>query len=73
MEFLVEFEIEVPEGTPEAGLPTSGKRLAEEGHVLRVWNRPAATGQPKAVLGSTRPKAKGSSMVCLAVSPCGAR
>jgi muconolactone delta-isomerase len=48
MEFLVEFEVEVPKGTPESEVDqrmraesaaTAG--LADEGHLLRVWRRNA--------------------------------
>jgi muconolactone delta-isomerase len=60
MEFLVEFEIEVPEGTPAAEVADreraetiAAARLAEDGHVLRVWNRPAGAGQSR-VLGLYR-------------------
>lgn len=58
MEFLVEFDIEVPEGTPEVDVAdreraeaTAAAKLAEEGHVARIWNLPTAPGQPKRVLG----------------------
>jgi muconolactone delta-isomerase len=57
MEFLVEFEIEVPEGTPatqvaegERAEAVAAATLAEDGHVLRIWNRPAGAGPPR-VLG----------------------
>jgi muconolactone delta-isomerase len=48
MEFLVEFEVEVPEGTPESEVDQRTRaesaataRLADEGHLLRVWRRTA--------------------------------
>jgi muconolactone delta-isomerase len=56
MEFLVEFEIAVPEGTPaseynrrlqEEGVASAG--LAEEGHLIRVWRSPVAGGEPRTV------------------------
>jgi muconolactone delta-isomerase len=60
MDFLVEFVSKVPEGTPEAevkeredGEASAVARFADEGHVLRIWNRPAATGGPT-VLGLYR-------------------
>jgi muconolactone delta-isomerase len=47
MEFLVEFEFEVPAGTPhdeverrtraESG---AAAKLAEDGHLVRLWRRP---------------------------------
>jgi muconolactone delta-isomerase len=51
MEFLVEFEIIIPNGTPEAEVEDREKaetlaaaRLADEGHLVRVWKRPIAPG-----------------------------
>ena len=48
MEFLVEFEVEVPEGTPESEVEQRSRaeasaagRLVDEGHLLRVWRRNA--------------------------------
>jgi muconolactone delta-isomerase len=53
MEFLVEFEITVPEGTPASESKRrfdaegiAAARLAEEGHLVRVWRVPAASGEP---------------------------
>ena len=46
MEFLVEFDVNVPDGVPESevndreGAEASAARtLAEEGHLVRVWRR----------------------------------
>lgn len=57
MEFLVEFEVEVPDGTPEreverrtAAEASAAARLAEEGHLLRLWNR-AAVADDTTVIG----------------------
>jgi muconolactone delta-isomerase len=51
MEFLVEFEVEVPEGTPESEVEQRTRaesaataRLADEGHLLRIWRRAAVAG-----------------------------
>src|SRR3954447_15588150 len=51
MEFLVEFEVEVAEGTPESeveqrtrGEWAAAARLADEGHLLRIWRRAAGAG-----------------------------
>jgi muconolactone delta-isomerase len=49
MEFLVEFEIEVPKGTRAGEVEQRSRaeasatsRLADEGNLLRVWRRNAA-------------------------------
>jgi muconolactone delta-isomerase len=46
VEFLVEFDIDVPDGTPgsevkdrEAAEASATRRLADEGHLVRVWRR----------------------------------
>ncbi len=46
MEFLVEFELNVPDGTPESEVKDrenaeapAAARLAGEGHLVRVWKR----------------------------------
>jgi muconolactone D-isomerase len=56
MEFLVEFEVHVPAGAPEDEVEdrenaeaSAAARLAEEGHLVRLWRLPAARGQTKAV------------------------
>jgi muconolactone D-isomerase len=60
MEFLVEFEIKVPEGTPapevnerEKAEASAAAKLVDEGHLLRLWRRPAPPGETK-VLGLYR-------------------
>ncbi|NUR75614.1 MAG: muconolactone delta-isomerase [Thermoleophilia bacterium] len=47
MEFLVEFEVEVPVGTPDAEVEqhqraesAAAAKLAEDGHLVRLWRRP---------------------------------
>ena len=47
MEFLVEFEVEVPAGTPDAEVEhhqraesAATAKLSEDGHLLRLWRRP---------------------------------
>jgi muconolactone delta-isomerase len=47
MEFLVEFEVEVPAGTPDAEVEqrqraesAAAAELAEDGHLVRLWRRP---------------------------------
>jgi muconolactone delta-isomerase len=56
MEFLVEFEVNVPDGTPDAEVKdreraegSAAARLADQGHLVRVWNRPAAAGNTTVV------------------------
>jgi muconolactone delta-isomerase len=51
VEFLVEFEIEVPDGTPESEVSdreqaeaVAAARLVEEGHLVRVWKRHVPNG-----------------------------
>jgi muconolactone D-isomerase len=52
MEFLVEFEVEVPAGTPPEEIErrqraesTAAAKLAEDGHLIRLWRTGAtATG-----------------------------
>ena len=51
MEFLVEFEVEVPNGTPASEVEertraeaSAAARLVDEGHLLRVWRRNAVAG-----------------------------
>jgi muconolactone D-isomerase len=60
MEFLVEFEVNVPDGTPasevqhrENAEATAAAKLVDEGHLLRVWKLRAAPGGSK-VLGLYR-------------------
>jgi muconolactone D-isomerase len=56
MEFLVEFEVNVPDGAPasEVEARTSAEasaaaRLVDEGHLVRLWRPPAAPGETKAL------------------------
>ena len=51
MEFLVEFEIDVPEGTPETEVADreraeakAAAKLADDGQLLRLWKRPLSNG-----------------------------
>jgi muconolactone delta-isomerase len=52
MDFLVEFEVDVPAGTSETEVrhreraeAVAAMKLVEEGHLLRVWKRPHSTGE----------------------------
>jgi muconolactone D-isomerase len=56
MEFLVEFEVEVPDGTSEREVEqrrraeaVAAAGLAAEGHLLRLWRPIADAGDPTAV------------------------
>jgi muconolactone D-isomerase len=56
MEFLVEFQISIPERTPEAEVKerlsaeaAASAALAHEGHLVRLWRPPVAPGERKAV------------------------
>jgi muconolactone delta-isomerase len=52
MEFLVEFEIKIPEGTSESEVKDredaeadAAAKLVEEGHLIRVWKLPVEPGE----------------------------
>jgi len=54
MEFLVEFEVDIPKGTPlsevkarEDAEALAAAKLAGERHLLRLWKRLAASGETK--------------------------
>jgi muconolactone D-isomerase len=56
MEFLVEFEVRVPDRTPQSEVGDREKaesaaaaELADEGHLLRLWRRPRGGGGTTAV------------------------
>ncbi len=56
IEFLVEFDVEVPDGTSEADLEqrlraeaVAAAGLAAGGHLLRLWRPAAGAGDPTAV------------------------
>ena len=56
MEFLVEFDVNVPAGAPASEVEarnsaeaSAAARLVDEGHLLRLWKPPAATGETKAL------------------------
>jgi len=56
MEFLVEFEVNVPDGTPgsevkdrESAEASAAAKLADRGHLVRIWKRPVAAGDPTVV------------------------
>jgi muconolactone delta-isomerase len=56
MEFLVEFEVDIPKGTPvsevndrEDAEAFAAAKLAGDGHLLRLWKRLVASGETKTV------------------------
>jgi muconolactone delta-isomerase len=56
VEFLVEFEVNVPDGTPASEIEarnlaeaSAAARLVDEGHLLRLWKPSAAPGETKAL------------------------
>jgi muconolactone delta-isomerase len=60
MEFLVEFEIKIPEGVAEPEVKDredaeadAAAKLVEDGHLLRVWKLPVESGETP-VLGLYR-------------------
>ena len=56
MDFLVEFEIDVPEGTPEpevtareAAESAAAAKLVDQGHLVRLWKRRVAPGESRPI------------------------
>ena len=56
MDFLVEFEINVPEGTPESEVmaredaeSAAAGRLVDQGHLIRLWKRHVAPGESRPI------------------------
>jgi muconolactone D-isomerase len=56
MEFLVEFEVNVPDGAAASEVEdrnsaeaSAAARLVDEGHLVRLWRLPAAPGRTKAL------------------------
>ena len=60
MEFLVQFEVEIPDGVAESEVEdrqraeaAAAETLADEGHLVRLWQASVGTGRPT-VLGLYR-------------------
>jgi muconolactone delta-isomerase len=56
VEFLVEFEVNVPDGAPASEVEVrdtaeaaAASRLAHDGHLVRVWKRPVGRGETRTV------------------------
>jgi muconolactone delta-isomerase len=77
MEFLVEFEVAIPDGTPDAEVErrsqaeaVAAARLAEEGHLLRLWRRPLV-GDGSTAVGLYRAGSAGELDGLLSALPLG--
>jgi muconolactone delta-isomerase len=64
MEFLVQFEVNIPDGVPESEVrdreraeAAAAETLARQGHLVRVWQVAAGTGRTR-VLGLYRADSK---------------
>jgi muconolactone D-isomerase len=67
VEFLVEFELNVPKGSNESEVTSRNQAeasaaatLASDGHLVRVWKLPVESGENKTLLGSTGRRASTS-------------
>jgi muconolactone delta-isomerase len=56
MDFFVEFEIKVPEGTPESEVraredaeSAAAAKLVDQGHLIRLWKRSVAPGESRPI------------------------
>jgi muconolactone delta-isomerase len=56
MDFLVEFEINIPEGTPETEIAAredaesaAAAKLVDQGHLVRLWKRRVAPGESRPI------------------------
>jgi muconolactone D-isomerase len=56
MEFLVEFDVNIPHGTPESEVKdrenaeaSAAAKLVDEGNLVRLWKLPVAPGETKTV------------------------
>jgi muconolactone delta-isomerase len=74
-EFLVEFEVNVPDGTSateveerENAEASAAARLADDGHLIRVWGQRTATGETK-TLGLYRADSEAHLAVLLGALP----
>jgi muconolactone delta-isomerase len=56
MDFLVEFEVNVPKGTPESEVAAredaesaAAAKLVDQGHLIRLWKRRVASGESRPI------------------------
>lgn len=75
MEFLVEFKLNVPKGTPDSEVKkryvaeaAASAELAGKGHLVRLWRPPVAPGERKA-LGLYRADSQAQLEALLAALP----
>jgi muconolactone delta-isomerase len=75
MEFLVEFDVQVPAGTPQSEVrdreqaeSAAAAKLADEGHLVRLWRRPRV-GDGAAALGLYRGDSEAHLDALLSVLP----
>jgi muconolactone D-isomerase len=75
MEFLVQFEVNIPDGMPESEVEIleksealAAESLADSGHLVRVWKASAGNGQA-IVLGLYRAGSKAELNELLAALP----
>ena len=76
-EFLVEFEVEVPAGTPHEEVDRrqraesdAAAKLAEDGHLVRLWRRPLV-GDGSTAVGLYRADSEAELDALLAALPLG--
>ena len=74
-EFLVEFEVEVPAGTPDEEVERrqraesdAAAKLAQDGHLVRLWRRPLV-GDGSTAVGLYRADSEGELDALLAALP----
>ena len=67
MEFLVEFKVHVPAGTSESEVKdresaeaAAATKLAQDGHLVRVWKPRRSTGETNVARPVPRRKRKGA-------------
>ena len=77
MEFLVAFEVNVPDGTPQSEIDernsaesVAAADLDRQGHLVRLWRPPAAPGEARAV-GLYRAESRSQLDALLAALPLG--
>jgi muconolactone delta-isomerase len=75
MEYLVQFELDIPAGVPESEVEdreraeaAAAKRLADRGHLVRLW-RTSAGHDPAAAIGLYRAGSKAELDALLAALP----
>jgi muconolactone D-isomerase len=74
-EFLVEFDVEVPAGTPDEEVERrqraesdAAAKLAQDGHLVRLWRRPLV-GDGSTAVGLYRADSEGELDALLAALP----